>query len=377
MYKPVAEIHLDRLIRNYRKIQNYVEDALVLPVIKANAYGHGLIRIAKALQGEGVTFFSVFTLGSAIKLRENGISGNILIFSRFTKDLLQLAVEFDITLSIACKDDIQLLIDFFQKTERCPKLHLKVDTGMSRLGIDYDEVQTVLEQLKVHPEIHLEGIYSHFATADEGDPSYAELQLSRFSKVVKLSKQLEFEIKYYHIANSGAVLNLPESFFNLVRVGMLMYGAYPSDETSECIAVEPVMSFKAPIVLVRGVKAGVPVSYGSVYTPDSDSYIGVVQAGFVDGVPRNWFERGYVGYRGKNYNIAGRICMDQFMVNFGNEKPQIGDDVLIFGNDGTNQIPIEDIASDINLTPYVLMSAIGGRTERVYINDGECLPCEM
>lgn len=372
MYRPIAEIHLDRLIRNYRKIQNYVEDALVSPVIKANAYGHGLVRVAKAFQKEGVTFFSVFTLGSAIKLRENGISGNILIFSRFTKDLLQLAVEFDITLSIACKDDIQLLIDFIQKTEKCPKVHLKADTGMSRLGIDYDEVQTILEQLKVHPEIHLEGIYSHFATADEGDPSYAELQLRRFSEVVKLSKQLGLPIKYYHIANSGAVLNLPESFFNLVRVGMLMYGAYPSDETSECIEVEPVMSFKAPIVLVRHVKAGIPVSYGSVYAPDSDSYIGVVQAGFVDGVPRNWFERGYVGYQGKTYKIAGRICMDQFMANFGDEKPQIGDDVLIFGDDGTNRIPIEVIASDINLTPYVLMSTIGGRTERVYINNGEC-----
>lgn len=367
MHNPVAEIHLDRLIRNYWKICDHVGDVKVMPVVKANAYGHGAVPVSKALEKEGVRFLSVFTMGEAIELRENGIESDILIFSRMTEDCLKPAVEWNITLNISWPDEIPLVADFVRRRGKGPKIHLKVDTGMTRLGVSFDEILDVLRELKKHPEIQLEGVYSHFATADEGDRTYAYLQLERFTQIVQASRDMNLPVKYYHIGNSGSVLNVPESFLGMVRVGMLMYGAYPSDETTECVEVEPVMNFKGPIVVVRRVKAGTPVSYGSVYAPENDAYVGVIQTGFADGFPRNWFERGYVGYRGKKYRIAGRVCMDQFMVNFENDVPEVGDEVLFFGDDGENRVRVEEIARDINTTTYVLMTAIGGRTERLYV----------
>ena len=366
MYSPLAEIHLDRLIRNYRKIRDHVKDARILPVVKANAYGHGVIPVARALEKDGVSNLSVFTVGEAVELRQNGIQCDILIFGRTTKDSLEPAVEFNLTLNISWPDEISMLSEFIQKTGKGPKVHLKIDTGMTRLGIPFDQASEVLKDIAEHPDIDLEGIYTHFATADEGDRSYAYLQLKRFSEIIKTGKEMKLPVKYYHIGNSGSALNLPESFLDMVRVGILMYGAYPSDETTECIKVEPVMNFKGPIVVVRKVKAGTPVSYGSVYAPERDVNIGVIQTGFADGFPRNWYERGYVGYRGKQYKIAGRICMDQFMVNFERDIPSVGEEVLFFGDDGENRILVEDIARDIQSTPYVLLTAIGGRTKRVY-----------
>lgn len=369
MYRPVAEIHLDRLIRNYRRVCDHVGDAVVMPVVKANAYGHGAVPVARALMEEGVKFLSVFTIGEAVELRENGIDSDILIFSRMTRDSLDPAVEYGLTLNISWPEEVSWVAEFVRKAGRGPRIHLKVDTGMTRLGVPFDEVPQVFAELKRHPEVLLEGIYSHFATADEGDLSYANLQLKRFSEIANLSRKFNLPVRYYHIGNSGGVLNLAGSFFNLVRVGMLMYGAYPSDETTECIEVEPVMNFKGPIVLVRKIKAGTPVSYGSVYAPENDVHIAVIQTGFADGFPRNWYERGYVGYGGRKYKIAGRVCMDQFMVNFENDTPVVGDDVLFFGDDGENRIRVEDIARDISTTVYVIMTAIGGRTQRIYVRE--------
>ncbi|MFQ6675922.1 MAG: alanine racemase [Fidelibacterota bacterium] len=366
MYRPVAEIHLDRLIRNYRKIKAQVGKAMVMPVVKANGYGHGAVPVSRALQGQGVNFFGVFTLGEALELRENGITGNIFIFSRMTEDSLRPAVENNLSLNISWPDDVEMLVRFIRKNGKGPKVHLKVDTGMTRLGVPLEETEEVLNRLAGHPEIDLEGVYSHLATADEGDRSYANLQMERFAGILEKMRDADMPVKYVHIANSGAVLDLPGSYFNLVRVGMLLYGAYPSDETSERIEVEPVMNFKGPVVVVRRVKAGTPVSYGKVYSPDTDAYIGVIQTGFADGFPRNWYERGYVGLKGRTYRIAGRVCMDQLMVDFRDDRPDEGEEVLFFGDDGENRIRIEDIARDIDSTTYVLMTAIGGRTERVY-----------
>tara|TARA_B100000315_G_C14595101_1_gene598459 strand:+ start:3960 stop:5069 length:1110 start_codon:yes stop_codon:yes gene_type:complete len=367
MYSPVAEIRLDHLLRNYRKIQKHVGTSLVVPVVKANGYGHGAVPVAKALQKEGVNFFSVFTIGEAIELRESGIEGEILIFSKLTEDGLPITIEYNLTVNVSHLDDIDFLKQYTESHGKSPKVHLKIDTGMTRLGVDFDDAEKAILHFSSQTALQLEGIYSHFATSDEGDQSYAQLQLKRFNEIVSICHSTNLKVKYFHIANSGGILNLPDSYFDLARIGMLMYGAYPSDETTECIEVEPVMNFKGPIVSCRRVKAGTPVSYGSVYTPEEDAFIAVVQTGFADGFPRNWYENGFVGYKGKNYKIAGRVCMDQLMVNFGDDEPKVGEFVLFFGDDGQNQIRIEDIAREINSTPYVLMTAIGGRTERIYV----------
>jgi len=367
MFSPVAEIHLDRLVRNYEKVQAQVGDTQVMPVVKADGYGHGAVPVTQALEKAGASFFGVFTMEEALELRRAGVEGKILTFECLNGDVLESALKKDITLNVSWHDQIELLSDFAVSEGNCPKVHLKVDTGMTRLGVLMDEVEKILDEFKSRPEIRLEGIYSHYSTSDEGDKSYADLQTERFTRVATLAEAAGLKTKYFHISNSGSVLDMSQSYFNLVRVGMILYGAYPSDETPESINLEPVMNFMGPIVQLKRVKAGTPVSYGSDYAPDSDAYIAVVQAGFADGMPRNWFKKGYVGYRGRNYPIAGRVCMDQFMVNFGDDEPAIGDHVLIFGDDGESRILIEEIARATDLTPYVLMTAIGGRTRRIYV----------
>ena len=187
--------------------------------------------------------------------------------------------------------------------------------------------------------------------------------------VVRKVESFGLKFKFIHCSNSGAVLNLENSYFNMVRVGMLLYGALPSNEVIDNIGIKPVMSFCGSIVNVRKVKKNTPVSYGGVYKTASDTNIAVIQTGFADGFPRPWFEYGYVIYNGQKFKIAGRVCMDQLMIDFGNVVPELGDDVLFFGDNQIGQLPVEIIADQINSTPYVLFTAIGGRTKIIYIDE--------
>ena len=369
MIGPKAIIHLDRLIHNYREIRKHVGDVPLMTVVKANGYGHGAVPIAIALQKEGVNFFAVFTFEEAKELRDNGITGDILIFSRINHTFVEAAADLNITLVISQKIDIDILQDLFQRTHKRPKVHLKIDTGMTRLGVSYDDAENILDDLMYSPEIDCEGIYSHFATADEGDPSYAKWQFDRFNEILKIAEKMEFTFKYRHFSNSGAILNLPETKLNLVRVGMLLYGAYPSNEVPYSLDLKPVMEFVAPIVTVRRVPKGTFVSYGGKYRTNQETNIGVIQCGFADGFPRPWYVDGYVMYKGEKFKIAGRVCMDQLLVDFGEANPLVGEDVLLMGEGKHGSLQAEEISKNIDSTPYVLFTAIGGRTERIFVDE--------
>jgi len=368
MIGPEACIHLDRLLYNYRTIREHIDGLPIMAVVKANGYGHGAVRVAQALQSEGVHYFAVFTIDEAVELRNAGITEPILIFSRFHPDQLDIAVEYNITVNISIYSDLSILINYFLRTKKAPIFHLKVDTGMTRLGLDIADLNHVFDSIKKHPELECEGIYSHYATADEGDLSYAEYQHMQFEQVLEIVKMHGIDIKYRHFSNSGAVLNLPKSWHNMVRVGMLLYGAFPSEEVPKDLPIRPIMEFRGPIVSVRKVPKGTHVSYGGKYITKKESNIGVIQTGFADGFPRPWYEEGFVAYNGENFPIAGRVCMDQFMVDFGNVAPKEGDNVLFFGESGKNHIPVEQIATTIHSTTYVLLTAVGGRTKRIYID---------
>ena len=367
MIGPKAYIHLNRLEQNIFNIQRNIGERNLMVVVKANGYGHGAINIANFLSKNSAIIFCVFTIDEAIKLRENGIKNSILIFSRINKEWINLAIKYNLWVNACHIDDLRLLDSFHSENSKCPGIHLKFDTGMTRLGFDYEDYDNIYQYLIEHPHLNIEGIYSHFATADEGDLSYAESQLKLFNEILEHGRQLGFKFKYVHCSNSGALLNLPFSLFNTVRVGMLAYGVSPSNEVEMEIDVEPVMSFCGPIVNLRRVKANTQVSYGGVYITKKNTNIGVIQAGFADGFPRPWYENGYVSYRGNYFNIAGRVCMDQFMVDFGDIKPNLGDEVLIFGKKDNDELSIELIADKINSTTYVLLTAIQGRTELILI----------
>ncbi len=366
MIGPKAIIHLDRLKSNYDLFKEKVNNLPIMSVVKANGYGHGGVACAKALETHGCRFFAVFSIEEGIELRKAGIQSDILIFSRIDANSLPEAILHKLTLNLCHEADLPLLIKYAEENGGCPTVHLKVDTGMTRLGIDIHNAENIIHQLKEHPEVPCEGIYSHFATADEGDLSFAHAQESKFKSVIKIAENIGFTFKYIHFSNSGAVINLNQSVTNMVRVGMSLYGAFPSQEVPMDIPIQPVLEFKAPIVNIRKVPAGTPVSYGGVFTTESESTIGVIQCGFADGIPRPWYQNGHVMFKGKKYKIAGRICMDQFMVDFEGQEPHVGEEVLIMGDGEDGCVRMEEIARSINSTPYVISTGISGRTRRIY-----------
>ncbi|MEC9437303.1 MAG: alanine racemase [Candidatus Neomarinimicrobiota bacterium] len=366
MLGPKVVIHIDRLLANYDLIKNQLNNNRLMVVVKANAYGHGSVECARALEKHGCDSFAVFSVHEGIELRKNGIDSDILVFSKINDSYLDLADKYRLTLNVSNLLDISLLESFRIKHGKSPKFHLKFDTGMTRLGINPSDAKEAFELISKDLQRSCEGIYSHFATADEGDLSYAYEQLSKFKEILNMANSLGIKFETIHFSNSGAALNIDQSEFDQVRVGMIIYGAFPSNEVPMNISILPVMEFRAPIVEVRSVDKDTQISYGGVYKTDAKSNIGVIQCGFADGVPRSWHQKGYVSYNGKQYKIAGRICMDQFMVNFENDMPRLGEEVLIFGANNTDSIRMETIAETIDSTPYVIATDIKGRTQREY-----------
>ena len=368
MSEPNIVIHVDRLIKNYDQIKKKLGRSNLMVVVKANAYGHGSVECATALEKHGCKSFAVFSIFEGIELRNAGIKSDILIFSKLNTSYLDLALDHNLILNMSNLEDLYVIKRFSKQNENSPRFHVKFDTGMTRLGLNINEADDAFKILSQNYELKCEGIYSHFATADEGDLSFAYEQVGKFKEILNKANSFDLQFKTVHFSNSGAALNLDQGDFNLVRIGMLVYGAFPSNEVPRNIEVLPVMEFKAPIVEVRRVEKGTQISYGGVYKTKAKSNIGVVQCGFADGIPRSWYKNGFVGYEGKNYKIAGRICMDQFMVNFEDDLPNIGDEVLIFGSNDYNSISMETIAEEIDSTPYVIATGINGRTKRYFHN---------
>ena len=364
---PKVHIDLTQLVKNYHLLSNEVGNIPIMATVKANAYGHGSVEVSKALEKEGVRYLAVFTIEEGIELREAGVKSDILLYSKLNPHGIDSAIKHKLTLNISSFDDLEIL-KRYNVQEHILKVHLKIDTGMTRLGVPHNQAEDFLRQARDIDHIEIEGLYSHFATADEGDLTYAKSQLDQFNAVLTIAEKLDINPALIHCSNSGAILNLPKSRFNLIRTGMLLYGGFPSDEVPQDLSIKPVMTFTAPVVEIRDVKAGTHISYGGVYTTKENTRIAVVQAGFADGVPRPWYVDGFVKFKDKDLKITGRICMDQLMIDIGSTDIKCGDEVLIFGSNQNGTIPVNKIAKTIDSTSYVLVTAIGIRPKRIYID---------
>ena len=360
---PKVYIDLHQLKKNYQIVKSEVGEIPIMATVKANAYGHGAVEVSKALEEEGVRYLAVFTIDEGIELRDAGIKTDIFIYAKFDPSRIDEASKYNLTLNISSFDDLKALKAHVGNTV---KVHLKIDTGMTRLGVPYEQAEDFLKEANQIESIELEGLYSHFATADEGDLSYANSQLSKFNDIIEISKKLDISFAFIHCSNSGAILNVQDSRFNMVRAGMLLYGAFPSDEVPQELPIKPVMTFTAPVVEIRDVKAGTQISYGGVYTTKSDTRIAVIQAGFADGIPRPWYIDGFVKFQNQDFKITGRICMDQLMIDIGTADIKYGDEILIFGSNEHGSIDINHIAKKIDSTSYVLVTALGIRPKRFY-----------
>jgi alanine racemase len=363
----VAEIHLNHLAYNLNQIRKKVAPAEVMCVVKADAYGHGAVPITKRLVKEGVTHFAVARLAESLELRNAGITENILIFGSLFPDEIESAIMNDVQISITDINDIDTVRELAIRNSVFVKVHLNIDTGMGRMGIPFDKARSAIIKIVNIDQIKLAGIYTHFATSDERNKEYAELQLKRFDNIInELVEHLPYK-PIIHASNSGAILDLPKAKYDMVRAGISLYGHYPSIETSESIRLKQVMTLKTKVSSTRRLPKGSSISYGRKYITSKETTIAVLQIGYADGIHRAFTNRGKVLINGKLYPMVGTVTMDQIMVDIGDDPVKVGDDVIFWGDTPQGRLRCTMVAECIGTISYELCCSVAKRVPRVYV----------
>jgi alanine racemase len=363
-----AEINLMRLEENLDAIKKRVAPAKVMLIVKANAYGHGLVEVSKALAGKA-DYVGVAVLEEGILLRQLGITEPIIVLGGVWGDQISAYLQHNLTLTASSVERLEQINDVAAKIGTKARVHLKIDTGMERIGIHYYSAHLLQESALKCPHVEVEGIYSHFANADSPDLTHARLQLERFHEALRFYERRSLPMPMRHIANSAAVLRFPESYFDIVRPGITLYGVYPSPHVPHTIEVKPALAWKSRVVYFKVVKAGHPVSYGSTWQSDHEVRIVTIPVGYGDGFFRSMSNRAKVIIRGKMYPQVGAICMDQLMVNIEWDSAYNGDEAILLGETNGLRITVEDLAEWAGTIPYEILTNINTRVPRVYIRD--------
>lgn len=365
--KPAARIHLAHLRANFREIQQRIHPALLIPVVKANAYGHGAVAVSRCLIQEGAKLLAVARFEEAMELKDSGIDAPILIFGRVFPDDLPAAVRAGFRLTLFGMDDIRWIQQRVGNTK--VRVHVKVDTGMGRVGALEADRAAFFDALK-NTSCIWEGLYSHFSTADEADKTYSHEQLKKFREVVHHVKSVGIT-PLIHMANSAGILDLPESRFDACRSGISLYGHYPSREVQPCIPLKQVMELSVPVAHIRRLPKGRDVSYGRRWRTPKETTLAVLPIGYADGVRRHLGGKMRVMIRGKKYPVVGTITMDQIMVDMGDDPVSVGDPVLIWGDapEGGG-ICVLDVAESMGTISYELTCGVSARVPRVVVDEG-------
>jgi len=359
-----AEINLDNLVYNLRGIQQKTHPAQVIAVVKADAYGHGVVPVTRRLIDEGVKLFAVAQFQEAMELRESGIDQPILIFGRIFPDEIPQAIRSDFRITLFGIEDINWIEKAGQDLPA--RVHVNVETGMGRLGVILDREPDFFDRLIGSKACAWEGLYSHFSTSDEKDQTYARTQLTRFKSILAQLEKKGQRPSLVNMANSGAILDLPDSYFDACRPGIILYGHYPSTETSRSIPLRQVMTLKSFVAHIRKLPAGHPVSYGRRWTTRNSTRLAVLPLGYADGIRRHLTNCGEVLIKGKRYPLVGTVTMDHVMVDVGNDPIQPGDEVIIWGGSSRGAIQAMEVAEKIGTIPYELTCGVSRRVKRMY-----------
>ena len=365
-----AEVNLTRLSRNLQAIRAYVAPARVMIVVKANAYGHGLAEVARQL-GPQADYIGVAVLEEGIFLRNLGVKAPILILGGIWGDQVPQYLQHDLTLTASSVERLEQIDGAAADMGVKAKVHLKIDTGMERIGVHYYSARTLQEAALRCKHVIVEGIFSHFANSDAADLSHARLQLERFQEVLRFYENNSLAMPIRHMANSAAILQMKESHLDMVRPGIMLYGVYPAREVTRTVEVRPALAWKSRVVYFKVVKAGHPVSYGSAWQSDHPVRIVTVPVGYGDGYFRSMSNRAQVLIRGKKYPQVGRICMDQMMVNIEADSAFNGDEVTLMGESDSLAISAQELADWAGTIPYEILTNINTRVPRVYITEDE------
>ena len=368
-YRTWCEVNLDTIYDNFIKYRNFVgKDTKIMAVIKADAYGHGAIPCAEKLQGV-TDYFAVAFADEAIDLRENNITAPILILGYSPKTTAKTIVEQDITATVYDVDCAKELSKEAKKQGKTAKIHIKIDTGMSRIGFIWDSPETInqITEISKLENIETEGIFTHFATADEENSAFTNLQFRRFMSIVKTLETQGVKFKIKHCCNSAGAMRFPNMHLDMVRIGIGLYGCYPSDFSYE-LDLTPAMSMKTRVVNVKTVKKGDSVSYGATYTAKEDIKVATISVGYADGYLRTLSDKAFVLVNGKRAKILGRICMDLCMIDVSDvNNISVGDEVLLFGTKDDGILPVGQLASISDTISYEILCGMAKRVPRIYI----------
>jgi len=366
----VCYIDHESLRWNFRQIRSLLGPQVkILSMIKANGYGHGAPAVARTLAAEGSNAFGVAILEEAIELRRHGITVPILVLTGAYLDQLELFLENDLMPVVHDTDLLQRLDAAVARLGRSLDVHLKIDTGMGRLGFPAAECDSWLPQLNKLKALRVEGIFSHFSHAESVEGQYTRKQLEIFHDLVQRLAVVGIAPAVIHLANSAATITLPEAYFNMVRPGLMLYGVYPSPEMAARISLKPVLSWKTRILQLKKVPSNTSISYGQTFITKRDSLIATLPIGYADGYPRLLSNRGQALVGGKRAPVAGRVCMDLTMLDVTDiAKIHQGDEVVLLGTQENETISADEMASWADTISYEILTSIGARVPRIHHN---------
>lgn len=373
--RPVwAEINLDNLKSNMKEIRKISKSKEIIAVVKADAYGHGALDVAPVLLENGATKLAVAVLSEAVELRNGGIHCPIMILGFTPPSLVDTLIRNDVEQTVYSYELAEEISKMAVKRNKVARIHIAVDTGMGRIGFlpDEESIEQVYKISKL-PNIVIEGLFTHFATADEADKEYTFYQIKKYNWFYERLKESNININIRHIGNSAAIIDLAESHYDAVRPGIILYGCYPSDEVrKENINLKPVLSLKTNIVHVKNVPLDTSISYGREFRTKRESIIATLPVGYADGYSRSLFNKAKVIVNGQFAKVVGRICMDQCMIDV-TDIPQVkvGDEVILIGEQNGLKFSVDDIAELMGTINYEVTCMISRRVPRVYIKNGK------
>ncbi|MCH7589801.1 alanine racemase [PVC group bacterium] len=362
-----VEINLNAIVHNFHEIKNYVgRDVCVLPVVKSDAYGHGACEIARILAKEGVSFFAVNNVEEGIAIRNLGHFGEILVMGGLLTDDLDSLLEYNLIPTVHSIDWARHLSDKASKRRQIIKIHIKIDTGMGRLGINCDEAKDVLKEIVEMPYLKIDGVYTHFSTADEVDRSFLFEQIKRFEKILKnvpMGKNI-----FTHVCNSAAMLDFPACHYNMVRPGLALYGYVPSERIKNQLNLIPAMSYKSRVLVIKDVLPEKDISYGQTFRTKRRTKIGIIPVGYGLGYFRCLSNKGYALIHSRKAPVIGRVCMDQIVLDLTDiPAAAVGDEVVLMGTQGGCEISAHTMAKWTGTISYEILCSLGRNIPRLYL----------
>ena len=366
----ICGIDHEALRSNLRQIRDKVGSCVkILCMVKANGYGHGATEISPTLARAGADAFGVATLEEAVQLREAGIQAALIVLAGVFPAQLDTFVEYKLTPVVHDLISLKALDRESSRRQVQLKVHLKVDTGMGRLGFLAAEADQWIAAIKQAESLHIQGVFSHFSHAESVQGDYTQKQLEIFKRVLGQLRSAGVIPDLVHLANSAATITLPAAYFDMVRPGLMLYGVYPSPNMKEQINLKPVLSWKTKILQLKNVPSGTSVSYGQTYVTERESLIATLPMGYADGYPRFLSNRGEALVRGQRARIAGRVCMDLTMIDVTDiRNVRQGDEVVLLGRQGGAEISADEIAAWANTISYEILTSIGTRVPRIHYN---------